>query len=67
MYHSCAMYDDCSLLCGQLMLCWCAAVNPGGWAPASVIRMISKRELPKFLKTFTAYVQEKTRDLPIMY
>ncbi|KAK2157799.1 hypothetical protein LSH36_184g03031, partial [Paralvinella palmiformis] len=44
-----------------------ANVNPGGWAPASVIRVISKRELPKFLKTFTNFVQQKTSDLPIMF
>ncbi|KAK2171314.1 hypothetical protein NP493_1079g00032 [Ridgeia piscesae] len=44
-----------------------ANVNPGGWAPASVVRMISKRELPKFLKTFTTYVQEKVKDQPIMF
>ena len=44
-----------------------ANVNPGGWAPASVIRAISKRELPKFLKTFTSYVQEKTASKPILF
>ncbi|XP_051525547.1 ceramide transfer protein isoform X8 [Myxocyprinus asiaticus] len=37
-----------------------ANVNPGGWAPASVLRAIAKREYPKFLKRFTTYVQEKT-------
>lgn len=44
-----------------------ANVNPGGWAPASVIRAISKRELPKFLKTFTTYVQETTASQPILF
>jgi collagen type IV alpha-3-binding protein len=44
-----------------------ANVNPGGWAPASVIRAISKRELPKFLKTFTSYVQDKTASKPILF
>lgn len=44
-----------------------AVVNPGGWAPASVVKLISRRELPKFLKTFAIYVQQKTKDLPIMF
>jgi len=43
------------------------AVNPGGWVPASVIQVICKREAPKFLKNFTAYVQEKTKDREIMF
>lgn len=44
-----------------------ANVNPGGWVPASVIQVICKREAPKFLKTFTAYVQEKTKNKPILF
>ncbi|TRZ01948.1 hypothetical protein DNTS_004036 [Danionella cerebrum] len=32
-----------------------ANVNPGGWAPASVLRAVAKREYPKFLKRFTSY------------
>jgi len=43
------------------------AVNPGGWVPSSVIQVIAKREAPKFLKNFTAYVQEKTKDKEIMF
>lgn len=43
------------------------AVNPGGWAPASVLRAVAKREYPKFLKRFTSYVQEKTADKPILF
>jgi collagen type IV alpha-3-binding protein len=43
------------------------AVNPGGWVPASVIQVICKREAPKFLKNFTAYVQEKTKDKEILF
>lgn len=46
--------------------CVCA-VNPGGWAPASVLRAVAKREYPKFLKRFTSYVQEKTADKPILF
>uniref|UniRef100_A0A4W5PQ52 Ceramide transfer protein n=1 Tax=Hucho hucho TaxID=62062 RepID=A0A4W5PQ52_9TELE len=44
-----------------------ANVNPGGWAPASVLRAVAKREYPKFLKRFTGYVQEKTRGKPILF
>ncbi|XP_044536763.1 ceramide transfer protein [Gracilinanus agilis] len=44
-----------------------ANVNPGGWAPASVLRAVAKREYPKFLKRFTAYVQEKTTGKPILF
>ncbi|XP_056586538.1 ceramide transfer protein-like isoform X2 [Triplophysa dalaica] len=44
-----------------------ANVNPGGWAPASVLRAVAKREYPKFLKRFTTYVQEKTAAKPILF
>ncbi|KAK5871363.1 hypothetical protein PBY51_004248 [Eleginops maclovinus] len=44
-----------------------ANVNPGGWAPASVLRAVAKREFPKFLKRFTSYVQEKTAGKPILF
>lgn len=44
-----------------------ANVNPGGWAPASVLRAIYKREYPKFLKRFTQYVKDATADKPIMF
>ncbi|XP_048875031.1 ceramide transfer protein-like [Brienomyrus brachyistius] len=44
-----------------------ANVNPGGWAPASVLRAVAKREYPKFLKRFTSYVQEKTACKPILF
>lgn len=44
-----------------------ANVNPGGWAPASVLRAVAKREYPKFLKRFTSYVQEKTAGKAILF
>lgn len=43
-----------------------ANVNPGGWAPASVLRAVYKREYPKFLKRFTSYVKEVTADKAIL-
>ncbi|ETE58949.1 Collagen type IV alpha-3-binding protein, partial [Ophiophagus hannah] len=42
-------------------------VNPGGWAPASVLRAVAKREYPKFLKRFTSYVQDKTAGKSILF
>lgn len=42
-------------------------VNPGGWAPASVLRSVYKREYPKFLRRFTQYVMDKTADKPILF
>lgn len=44
-----------------------ADVNPGGWAPASVLRSVYKREYPKFLRRFTQYVLDKTADKPILF
>lgn len=42
------------------------SVNPGGWAPASAIRQVAKREYPKFLRKFSSYVQTVTKDKPVM-
>ncbi|XP_072289918.1 ceramide transfer protein-like isoform X2 [Eucyclogobius newberryi] len=53
-----------NLLC---KITYVANVNPGGWAPASVLRAVAKREYPKFLKRFTSYVQEKTAGNPILF
>lgn len=38
-----------------------AQVNPGGWVPASGARQIYKREYPKFLRLFTAYVLKQVK------
>lgn len=38
-----------------------ASVNPGGWAPAGVLRAVYKREYPKFLKRFTGYVVDQCK------
>jgi len=46
---------------------YCSVVNPGGWAPATVLRAVYKREYPRFLKRFTQYVTDKTRDKPILW
>lgn len=46
---------------------YCSVVNPGGWAPASVLRAIYKKEYPKFLKRFTGYVIEQCKNKPIMF
>ncbi|XP_064619835.1 ceramide transfer protein-like [Lineus longissimus] len=44
-----------------------ANVNPGGWAPVSVLRAVYKREYPRFLKKFTQYVKDKTKNKPILF
>ncbi|KAG4078758.1 hypothetical protein HA402_015348 [Bradysia odoriphaga] len=46
---------------------YCSVVNPGGWAPASVLRAIYKKEYPKFLKRYTAYVVDQCKNKPIMF
>ncbi|XP_055924725.1 ceramide transfer protein-like isoform X2 [Argiope bruennichi] len=46
---------------------YCSSINPGGWAPASVLRAVYKREYPKFLKRFTQYVKDMTEKKPIMF
>lgn len=53
-----------NLLC---RITYVANVNPGGWAPASVLRAVAKREYPKFLKRFTQYVKERTANKPILF
>lgn len=44
-----------------------AQVNPGGWAPSSVLRAVYKREYPKFLKRFTQYVIQKVDGTKIRF
>lgn len=40
-------------------------VNPGGWAPPSVVRSIGKREICKFLKKFSSCAQKACSDSPL--
>lgn len=56
-------------LLGQVFVTFLVSilVNPGGWAPATVLRAIYKKEYPKFLKRFTGYVIEQSKNKPIMY
>ncbi|CAK8696278.1 unnamed protein product [Clavelina lepadiformis] len=44
-----------------------ASINPGGLAPASFLRPFQKREYAKFLRTFTTYVQDKTKDKDVSF
>ncbi|XP_013137472.1 PREDICTED: collagen type IV alpha-3-binding protein [Papilio polytes] len=46
-------------------IAYCSTVNPGGWAPAGVLRAVYKREYPKFLKRFTGYVVDQCRGKPL--
>ncbi|EJW85252.1 hypothetical protein WUBG_03836 [Wuchereria bancrofti] len=50
----------------QCQVCYCAQVNPGGWVPASALRIIYKREYPKFLHGFTKYVLSKIKTQPLI-
>ncbi|CAF0947508.1 unnamed protein product [Brachionus calyciflorus] len=62
-------YADLSSVPRENLVCkitYVAQVNPGGWAPANVLRAVYKREYPKFLKRFTQYVMDKTKKLPIL-
>lgn len=51
----------------QTRITYVALVNPGGWAPANVLRAVYKREYPRFVKRFTQYVTDKTAKLPILF
>ncbi|KAI3386183.1 hypothetical protein SNEBB_002709 [Seison nebaliae] len=44
-----------------------AQINPGGWAPITVLRQVSKREYPRFLNRFTQYVKEQCELKEIMF
>ena len=50
-------------MCVQFFLSY--AVNPGGWAPPSVVRAIGKREVCKFLKKFSETCQKKHSSSPL--
>ena len=43
------------------------AVNPGGWAPNSVVRVIFKREYPRFVRRFSKFVIDKCEKEPIAW
>ena len=47
--------------CLNCDIVYIANVNPGGWAPAPLLRAVGKREYPKFLRNFTDFVQDKTK------
>ncbi|RDD40692.1 Collagen type IV alpha-3-binding protein [Trichoplax sp. H2] len=44
-----------------------AHVNPGGWAPPAVVRVVTKREYPKFLRKFSSYVDKKLQNTKIVW
>ncbi|THD23381.1 Collagen type IV alpha-3-binding protein [Fasciola hepatica] len=48
-------------------LVYIANINPGGWVPAAGLRTLARREYPRFLRRFSAYVQEQTKDKPPMF
>lgn len=44
-----------------------STINPGGWAPAAILRSVYKKEYPKFLENFTNYVIRSTKSEPIVF
>jgi len=44
-----------------------ASVNPGGWAPSSVVKAVSQREYPKFLKKISSFAQDHVKNNAIQY
>ena len=55
--------------CSIATCCYCRllffTVNPGGWAPPSVVRTIAKRELTKFLKKFSSACHNRLNNTPL--
>ena len=49
----------------NLVVFFLPAVNPGGWAPPSIVRTIGKRELCKFLVKFGSTVQSRLQSTPL--
>ncbi|VDQ15325.1 unnamed protein product [Trichobilharzia regenti] len=45
----------------QTRLVYMANINPGGWVPAAGLRSLARREYPRFLKRFSAYVKDQTK------
>ena len=44
-----------------------STINPGGWAPAGLLRPVYQREYPKFLGSFSKYVLEAVKSKPICF
>jgi collagen type IV alpha-3-binding protein len=44
---------------------YAANVNPGGWAPPSVVRTIAKREITKFIKKISSCALKAISDQPL--
>eukprot|EP00730_Choanoeca_flexa_P003902 TRINITY_DN11537_c0_g1_i4.p1 TRINITY_DN11537_c0_g1~~TRINITY_DN11537_c0_g1_i4.p1 ORF type:complete len:125 (+),score=9.55 TRINITY_DN11537_c0_g1_i4:34-408(+) len=42
-----------------------AHVHPGGWAPPSVVRAVSQREYPKFLRNLEKHCLKHYQDKPL--
>ncbi|KAG5678268.1 hypothetical protein PVAND_007958 [Polypedilum vanderplanki] len=46
---------------------YCSVVNPGGWIKPTLLRAVYKKEYPKFLKRFTSYVLDQTKNKSIKF
>lgn len=52
------------LLC---KIIYSSTINPGGWAPASLLRPLYRREYPRFLENFSNYIISATKSKPIAF
>uniref|UniRef100_A0A183TPN7 Tryptophan 2,3-dioxygenase n=1 Tax=Schistocephalus solidus TaxID=70667 RepID=A0A183TPN7_SCHSO len=43
-------------------LLYASQINPGGWAPAAIVRTMAKREYPHFLQRISSFVISHTTD-----
>lgn len=44
-----------------------STINPGGWAPAYLLRPLYRREYPRFIENFSNYVISATKTKPIAF
>jgi collagen type IV alpha-3-binding protein len=44
-----------------------STINPGGWAPAAILRAVYRREYPRFLENFSKHVIEVNKSKPIAF
>ncbi|VDD93036.1 unnamed protein product [Enterobius vermicularis] len=49
----------------QCRIIYVAQVHPGGWVPSGALRVVYKREYPKFLRGFTSYVVQQLTNRPL--
>ncbi|KAL5963924.1 Ceramide transfer protein [Taenia solium] len=51
----------------QCRLLYASQINPGGWAPAAVVRTMARREYPHFLRRISDFVIGHTAEKPLKF